>query len=108
MAVIRAKEDLTGKQFGNWTVIREATKKEKTDSNNRVYWLCRCNCGTEKYVQGTNLKSGKSTSCGKCNRNFENLIGKKFDKLTVLKRASTEDILNNTNTQTLKGVFWWV
>jgi hypothetical protein len=30
----------------------------------RTAWLCRCRCGSEKIVEGSNLRSGRSTSCG--------------------------------------------
>jgi hypothetical protein len=47
--------DLTNQRFGRWTV--------------RVYlggsyWLCVCDCGTEKRVFSGNLHNGKSASCG--------------------------------------------
>lgn len=52
-------EDLTGQRFGRWFVL------EKTrDKRNRICWICRCDCGTEKVVQGYTLKNGDSTSCG--------------------------------------------
>ena len=28
------------------------------------YYLCRCDCGTEKVVQGNSLRTGRSKSCG--------------------------------------------
>ena len=50
--------DLTGKRFGRWAVIERAKNKA------RVQWLCRCDCGTIKTVQGQNLINGTSISCG--------------------------------------------
>jgi len=47
-------------KFGLWTVIKD----EKIHRDNRVYFLCRCDCGTEKEVIIKNLRSGQSTSCG--------------------------------------------
>lgn len=47
--------DLTGKQFGKWTVIRYAGLKR---------WLCKCSCGIEKEVFGLSLRNGTSNSCG--------------------------------------------
>ena len=105
---IRAKEDLTDKYFGKWHVIREASKEEKTNASNRVYWLCECECGIKKYVEGSNLKSGKSTSCGHCNHKFEDLTGKRFDKLVVLREATKDEILNNTKSKTTNKHYWWV
>lgn len=67
--------DLTGQRFGKWTVIKHLQKQ---------YYLCRCECGTEKRVYRGNLTSGRSASCGcQTKRDF---TGKKIDKITVLKR----------------------
>lgn len=52
-------KDLTGKVFGNWTVIRRGRNIGK-----QVAWICKCSCGITRLVQGTSLKTGKSTSCG--------------------------------------------
>lgn len=53
--------DLTGQKFGTWTVIERGPNEKGA-----VMWLCRCDCGTEKYVRGFTLKNGKSTGCRKC------------------------------------------
>lgn len=45
--------------FGLWTVVREEPKR----GHNR-YYLCRCECGTEKPVYWGNLSQGYSTNCG--------------------------------------------
>lgn len=50
------RKDLTNMTFGRWTVLRRAS------TGNR--WLCKCECGTEGFVFGSNLTSGNSTSCG--------------------------------------------
>lgn len=54
-----ARIDLTGKTFGRWSVIRESHQVKSM-----IYWLCRCECGTEKTVFGADLKRGMSNSCG--------------------------------------------
>ena len=52
-------QDLTGKKFGNLTVI------SKSDSINRKsYWICKCDCGNKTIVRASNLKSGHTKSCG--------------------------------------------
>jgi len=51
--------DITGKQFGRWTVIGFSISK-----NRKSYWLCRCSCGKEKVVYGGSLKRYLSQSCG--------------------------------------------
>lgn len=53
--------DLRGKRFGRLLVAgrkRFAVKKKQT------YWIVRCDCGTEKIVDGRNLRRGDSQSCG--------------------------------------------
>lgn len=50
---------LEGNKFGRWTVI------ERVDNRNGYhYWLCKCECGTQREVDGRSLTSGLSTSCG--------------------------------------------
>lgn len=54
------KIDLTGQKFGRLTVIKYygSTKRR------RNMWLCKCECGNEKVVEGSHLKSGHTKSCG--------------------------------------------
>lgn len=53
-------EDLTGQKFGRLTVIiiKDRVKGE------RIKWLCKCDCGIEKFIATGDLKSGDSKSCG--------------------------------------------
>lgn len=53
--------DITGKKFGSWTVIRIS---ERQYADGSYYWWCRCECGKEKEVRGTNLRTGRATVCG--------------------------------------------
>lgn len=58
----RTRIDLTGKRFGRWTVLRAgALRGSATDRT--LMWLCRCDCGIEREVNGNNLRRGASTSC---------------------------------------------
>lgn len=52
----RPVEDLSGRRFGALTAVRYEQPKKR--------WLCRCDCGEERLVVGSNLKQGKSSSCG--------------------------------------------
>lgn len=54
-----ARINLTGKRFGRLTVL-EWVPSERGDA----HWLCRCDCGTEKVVNGKSLRDGHSKSCG--------------------------------------------
>jgi len=53
--------DLTGQVFGRLTAVRRSGFAR----NGEVTWLCVCSCGAEvPAVQGANLRSGNSKSCG--------------------------------------------
>lgn len=57
-------KDLTGKRFGKWTVIAE----DVSHPSKVTYWLCRCECGTEKSVYGVMLTENRSRSCIPCSK----------------------------------------
>lgn len=52
--------DLTSKKFGRLTVI----KRVENNKFKQVQWLCKCDCGNEKIIVGSALKSGDIKSCG--------------------------------------------
>lgn len=52
--------NLAGQRFGRWLVIADAG----AEPSKPHYWLCRCDCGTERAVQERHLKNGKTQSCG--------------------------------------------
>jgi hypothetical protein len=95
--------DLTGQRFGLWTVLSLSDRRTKEHA---LFWKCRCDCGAVRDVIGTNMKNGKSLSCG-CDRiektraaiqaagyhgnTFEDLTGRKFERLTVISRAYKKD-----------------
>ncbi len=52
--------DLVGQKFARLTVLSRAP-------NNKHYsamWLCECECGTEKVIEGKSLRKGDTRSCG--------------------------------------------
>lgn len=49
-----------GTRFGRWVVLAFTGR----DRNGQNRWLCRCDCGVEREVTGTNLRRGLSQSCG--------------------------------------------
>lgn len=81
------------KQFGRWTVIGDAI----TTARGERKWLCRCTCGTERYVLERSLNSGGSTSCGCLRRENVSearsldLNGQVFGELTVLKKCNPKN-----------------
>jgi hypothetical protein len=51
--------DMTGKRFGRLQVLHRIPTKTSS-----AHWLCRCDCGQEKRIDGQNLRKGLSQSCG--------------------------------------------
>ena len=76
--------DLSNMKFGRWTVLHRS-------ESNPIYWLCRCECGNEKFVLRNSLCRGVSRSCGCLMRETArqlreiDMTGKKFGRVTVLK-----------------------
>ena len=88
-----------GDVYGRWTVQNEWMTNEKGQRK----WLCRCECGSERYVLERGLLYGGSTSCG-ClareragRRAAQGLEGMTFGMLTVLepsdRRAANGTVL---------------
>ena len=82
----KRNRDLTGRQFGRWTVL----ERDMENPSREDYYVCRCDCGTVRAVAEKNLVSGRSKSCG-CSREKrasvdrrKDLLGKRFGKLTVV------------------------
>ena len=51
--------DLTGQKFHRLTVISRAPNRGR-----QTMWFCICDCGNEKTVGASHLKSGHTKSCG--------------------------------------------
>ena len=96
------KIDMTGWKMNEhgvpnsrWTVLHEGQFK-----GHQRYWVCQCECGTIKEVQGGHLRDGSSVSCGCINKerileyNHAKHIpipaGTRFGLLTVLEDAGTQ------------------
>jgi hypothetical protein len=57
--------DRTGQRFGKLLVLGLAeTKRVGSDGRIKVFWNCRCDCGTELAVVSGNLGNGHTESCG--------------------------------------------
>lgn len=83
--------DLTGQKFGRLTVLYENGRKHA-----EIVWHCKCDCGNECDVLSSNLRNGKTQSCGclQKERTSESrlidLTGMTFGRLTVLKRMENK------------------
>lgn len=95
--------DLTGQRFGCWTVI----ERNENSSSGQPRWLCGCDCGTEKIVEATNLRYGRSKSYGclrgkgqkggtqdnnRANRKLIDLTGQRFGRWIVIERSENSPI----------------
>lgn len=92
-----------GKKYGRLTILKRATESEyPRGTGHHIVYLCKCDCGNFTFALGTQLRSGKRVSCGCSSRekaatlaknlgekNRPNLIGQKFNYLTVLSLNST-------------------
>jgi hypothetical protein len=52
--------ELTGRDFGRWSVLSFHGK----NAIGELLWNCRCECGTERVVKAGSLMNGRSRSCG--------------------------------------------
>ena len=53
-----------GDRFGRLTVISNTPNHVKKGHKKKLFWLCRCERGVEKYFYGHTLRNGGATSCG--------------------------------------------
>lgn len=74
-------KDLTGQRFGYLTVIGK--------SEDPKMWNCQCDCGKKIVRKASILNAGRSKACSYscCNRfkNENEIIGKKYGKVTPIK-----------------------
>lgn len=84
--------DMTNQKFGKWVVIER--DPDRTTAKGAVYWRCKCSCGNPSIISvlGTNLRNGRSSSCGKCQQ-YE-VIGKRYGRLTILEVDNDYKIVN--------------
>lgn len=82
--------DIAGKKFNRWTVIEYVG--QYSDREKRAVWKCKCECGNIGIIRGSDLRSGRSKSCGCLQKemavedinNRIDLTGKIFGRLVVL------------------------
>ena len=61
----KAINNLVGQKFNRLTVISLSVNR---NSQGKILWVCKCDCGNIKEVDGHSLKSGNTKSCGCYNR----------------------------------------
>lgn len=53
-----------GNRYGRWIVLADGGRKVQKCGKQRIFAICRCNCGTVRNVSFASLKAGNSKSCG--------------------------------------------
>ena len=93
----KIKNDLTGKKFNKWTVLQYNHKTK--GKGRKVFYKCRCDCGTITNVSYGNLINNQSKCCGcdgkkilvKRNRMFsKDLKNNRYGKLIALELKQNE------------------
>lgn len=74
--------DMTGKKYGKLTVLYYVFTK-----NRKAFFNCKCECGNICTISGTNLRTGKTKSCG------------------CLQKLKANEIIKNVNTSGKRGVY---
>ncbi len=82
------RKDLTGQRFGRLTVL-----EFMPDETRHTKWKCKCDCGNIKIVEGANLKSGNTQSCGCLIVEQSRINGKKSDGTQNLIHGKTNSRL---------------
>lgn len=93
---------IIGKKYNRLTFVRKTNEK----SSKSYLWLCKCDCGNYIKVRKYAVTSGNTKSCG-CLKNesiarigkgrMDDLTGKKFGRLTVVKKSHTKKYNSNSN-----------
>lgn len=95
-----AKINEVGNRYGRLTVI-----KQGSNIRNRCGWICRCDCGNERNICGSDLRSGKTLSCGclvsenlklgplalkgRSSDKIINEVGNRYGRLVVLEKVES-------------------
>lgn len=71
--------DLTGQRFSRLVVVRRVANNWQGHAR----WLCKCDCGNSKAIQGRSLRAGDTQSCGCLNRETSRAVGLRVGPLTA-------------------------
>ena len=89
------KKKIANQRFGRWTATDKYIEIQDNRGKTVRKWLCRCDCGTERYVVQSGLTTGHSKSCGclmreeKAKQGFD-LTGRVFGELTVIEKSPSQ------------------
>lgn len=64
---MRKRLDLTGQRFGRGLVVKQCG----SDRHGKMLWELLCDCGNHYITRGSDLKRGRSLSCGCFRKEFQ-------------------------------------
>ena len=73
-----------GMKFGKLTVVSSSNIKRDKSGRTRNTWVCECDCGRSVISETSQLRSGKTKSCG-CSRNKGGKITKEGYRLIYMR-----------------------
>lgn len=85
--------DETGNTYGLLTVIKYAGSTPKQDA----LWLCKCQCGNTKIVNGRDLRNGHTSSCGCLISKGESMIAAYLQQHSIRYKSQYTDASLKTN-----------
>lgn len=53
--------DISGKKYNHLTVLYHDVERS---TNKKHFWICKCDCGKIKSIEGARLKNGETKACG--------------------------------------------
>lgn len=86
-----AKIDMTGRRYGSLVAIKEAPRPPHITSR-VTFWEFKCDCGNRVVLNGANVRSGNTQSCGCLQKKITSelrsidLTGQRFGKLIAIER----------------------
>ena len=97
MVSLRSLEDLSGRKFGQLTVLSRAKDRVAKSGTHSVMWRCKCECGKTTVASGSALRDGRQTSCGCSHKKAIQWIdGTSFESLADMCKALSVDYVRTT------------
>ena len=76
-------KDMSNQRFGKLLVVKYDHTLITDTGQHKIYWLCQCDCGNTAVVEGYQLRSGKTQSCGCTKSRGEELIATMLNSYNV-------------------------
>lgn len=91
--------DLKNKRFGRLVALERTVNKKGISG-----WICKCDCGNEKWVETRSLTKGITKSCGCiCTEIIQN-ARKKFVSENMVEGTSLKSLTRKTNKNNTSGI----